>query len=646
MSPKKLKSFTSDLENDPKELLEYLNLALEGANLGIWDWYLEDNSVKFDRRWAEMLGLDYESIDMELSTWESRVHPDDLESCYADIKAYMDGKTDHYENIHRMKHADGHWVYILDRGRFSGWNEEGKPTRFTGTHFDITNSERYRKKLSLFFENSPFGYAFCDMDGNLLEVNRRYEEITGYSFKELQEIRYWDITPKKYKADEEEQLKFLQATGRYGPYRKEYIQKNGNLIPVELNGFVIEDYDGVTGIWSTIEDLTDKKKLEDEVMRSSKLASLGVLAAGVAHEINNPLTIIKGYLTKMRKEFGGNKNLIESSERIDYAIDRIVKIVSGLRYFAHDDLANSTIFDAVEFLKGLVKDTNEIFPDDEIDFDVKINDDAPFIIKGVEGKLNQVISNILNNAKDATIGCKDRKISLETSLNEGNLIISIKDNGHGIAKENLERIFDPFFTTKDVDKGTGIGLYISHNIIKELGGTISVSSEFGKGTEFQIHLNKTGLTTDSLEPIKDGVLKSVKSELCKNVMVVDDEQDIRDLLTVMLEDLDFRIETFKNGREAFDAYQKNPNSYDLIISDIKMPEMTGPELLKKLRAHDSSYSPKVVFITGGVKLDLRRFNGVDDDFVDGFLYKPFGLKDIVDIIDRIFPEKEIDRKAS
>lgn len=132
-----------------QDLAVRLELALEGASLGTWDWDLRDNGVKFDRRWCSMLGLKLEETPMELKTWEDRVHPNDLDKCYEDIKAYMDGKTDCYENFHRMKHEDGHWVYILDRGRFSGW-ESGKPIRFTGTHFDITELKRNEEKLQEF----------------------------------------------------------------------------------------------------------------------------------------------------------------------------------------------------------------------------------------------------------------------------------------------------------------------------------------------------------------------------------------------------------------------------------------------------------------------------------------------------------------
>ncbi len=144
--------FQLEVQNKEKEkkLLElnnYLDLAVEGSNLGIWDWNIVDNSVKFDRRWAEMLGIDYETMKMELDTWESRVHPDDLASCYANIQGYLKGETEHYRNIHRMSHKDGHWVYILDQGKISERDQDGNPIRFTGTHLNITDQKMQEQEL-------------------------------------------------------------------------------------------------------------------------------------------------------------------------------------------------------------------------------------------------------------------------------------------------------------------------------------------------------------------------------------------------------------------------------------------------------------------------------------------------------------------
>lgn len=132
-----------------EEANQYLDLALEGANLGIWDWKIDENCVVFDRRWGEMLGIPYEELDMKLETWQSRVHPDDLEKCFQDINNYLEGRTDSYQNIHRMKHKDGHWVYIFDQGKISARNNYGKPIRFTGTHLDITKQKEQEEDLRI-----------------------------------------------------------------------------------------------------------------------------------------------------------------------------------------------------------------------------------------------------------------------------------------------------------------------------------------------------------------------------------------------------------------------------------------------------------------------------------------------------------------
>ena len=125
-------------DESPESQRERLELVLEGTRLGMWDWNPQTNEVVFDERWAQMLGHSLDEIDFSLESWSSRVHPDDLEPCLADIQAHIEGRTDFYENVHRMRHADGRWVYILDRGRIVARDADGRPIRFTGTHTDIT----------------------------------------------------------------------------------------------------------------------------------------------------------------------------------------------------------------------------------------------------------------------------------------------------------------------------------------------------------------------------------------------------------------------------------------------------------------------------------------------------------------------------
>tara|TARA_B100000749_G_scaffold280259_1_gene275737 strand:- start:93714 stop:95654 length:1941 start_codon:yes stop_codon:yes gene_type:complete len=623
--------FLKELEDSPDELLEYLNLALEGANLGIWDWNLTDNSVRFDRRWSEMLGLDHATVKMELNTWESRVHPDDLEKTYADVKAYMEGETPFYENIHRMKHADGHWVYILDRGRFSGWDSEGNPTRFTGTHFDITSSERYRKKLSLFFNDSPFGYAFCDMDGNLLEINERYAEILGYNLEELKKLSYWDITPRKFEEAEARQLESLKATGKYGPYRKEYIRKDGTIVPVELNGFLVEDYDGIDGIWSTVEDISEKKMLEDRLVHTSKLASIGTLAAGVGHEINNPLAIINLTAQKLMRLCSKDEELYNGLNQIKVSAKRIAKIVAGLRTFSKVDGGNFKPLNMNELIQDTLEHLKELTKEAKVEVEFKPEKEVLPFISGDMGKLQQVFVNLISNAKDATEGCDNRCVTICTKVDNNKVIALVSDSGVGMSSDVLKQVFDPFFTTKGVNKGTGIGLSISNNIVLDHGATIEVASQEGEGTTFTLKFpylenQRENLPLDPIKNTESLIKDSPKVE--GKIMLVEDEEQFSGLIKETLEGIGLEVHSYVDGRSAFDAFSSGERRFDLILSDVKMPRMDGIELLEKVRGQSAIPQPKFIFLTGGVNTDLSKLTGERAEQADDFLYKPVEVEDL------------------
>jgi PAS domain S-box-containing protein len=623
---------------DRKQVFEYFELALEIAQIGVWDCYLDDGSVTFGRHWAEMLGLDYSLLRMDAKTWEDRVHPDDLIVAKRAFADYISGKTKTYENIHRLKHADGHWVHVLSKGRYSAWGEDGKPTRFTGTLSDVSTFEQYRKKLSLFFENSPFGYAFCDMNGNFLEINERYAQITGYTLEELKELAYWDITPAKYEVNEAQQIEAMKKTGRYGPYRKEYRTKSGDLVPVELNGFIVEDYSGTTGIWSTVEDISEKRLLESQLIHSSKLASLGVLAAGVGHEINNPLAIIASSIDRLATLEPNNANVQADAKKIMEAVGRISEIVVGLRQFSRSE---SSYVEPIEIV-GVIKETlslmGEIIENQGVSVQTQIEANSEIFVDGNRGKFQQVFMNLLSNAKDATYKQTNPKIWIRVQRNENFASVIFRDNGIGITQKNIDKIFDPFFTTKGVSEGTGIGLSIVHSIVAEFGGEISVFSQPGEGTEFRVQLP---ISKHQLEPVHtlDDVdhsarIPEIDENLKGTILLLDDEPDILELLEFNIKRLGphLKVFSFSDGNRALEAINLEPNKFDLIISDMKMPSMGGPEFLSAIRSQKSLRQPKFIFLTGGVEIDLESYNETSPDRIDGFIYKPFQREQLLDLI--------------
>lgn len=374
-------------------------------------------------------------------------------------------------------------------------------------------------------------------------------------------------------------------------------------------------------------DVTEKRQLEQIVNHNSKLAAIGQLAAGVGHEINNPLTIIKGYVSTIKRMNTDLKEDIKLGlDKIDLASERIKKIVSGLRTFSRlEKEGESKLFNVLDLINEIESMISEIYRQEQVQlkFDCQ-NLDHHFHINGDRGKLEQVIMNLISNAKDATEDCEERIIDIDVTSHDHELVISVKDNGSGIAEENKKSIFDPFFTTKEVGKGTGIGLSLAHKFIHDdfLGSLYLSDTEHG--AEFVIKIN------GQVNPIQLPVKSSSHGELNFNLkaIIADDEEGIRHLLKTQLEDIGIEAVTFENGELAYEHYLKNPEAYDLIISDIKMPKMDGPTLLKKIKNNEELNRPCFYFITGGVNINLDDPEKPYFKMLDGLIFKPFNLDDI------------------
>ena len=229
-----------------------------------------------------------------------------------------------------------------------------------------------------------------------------------------------------------------------------------------------------------------------QIQHHSKLVSLGTLAAGIGHEINNPLTIASLVTTKFIKK-GIDQSVIQSDlQKLNDALERITNIVKGLKSFSRNDQSHDfKEFNFVELINESVLLVKEIFSKQNISItlDVKLDGNSQIII-GNRGKIQQVLINILNNARDALEETESPKIDITISESGKDLLLVIQDNGPGIPEEFLDKIFDPFFTTKDIQKGTGIGLSISQEIIQEHHGEIRVWTEKNQGATFKIRLPK------------------------------------------------------------------------------------------------------------------------------------------------------------
>ncbi len=401
-----------------------------------------------------------------------------------------DGQADHMKwQVTPWRLADGRgWGIVVSIGAITA---------------QVEAEERLAEREALIrelFEQSPIGLNLCRMDGLWLESNPAFLDIIGYTRAEADVgLTYWQLTPRKYDADEATQLELLRARRRYGPYEKEFIRKDGRLVPVRLNGFIVSR-DGEDYIWSLIEDLSTQRELERRIeeerakaVQAAKLAAMGEMAASFAHEINNPLGIIDGYAYLLADaiEEGDRAVIDEGLSAIREAVQRAAKIVQGLRKISRrtDDQPDekvslgTIVAESINLCKARILTHG-------VGLEVEVESDVTVLGNSIE--LSQVVINLLNNAFDAVRGCDQRWIRVKLRAGpEGAAELSVQDSGPGVPAELQSKIFEPFVTTKPAGEGTGLGLSISKSILERHGGDLRLDAA-AKHTRFIVSLPRSG----------------------------------------------------------------------------------------------------------------------------------------------------------
>ncbi|MCB0407809.1 MAG: response regulator [Bdellovibrionales bacterium] len=428
----------------------------------------------------------------------------------------------------------------------------------------------------------------------------------------------------------------------------------GNVTWIEAQGQGEVDESGhVIRLYGTCQDITEKKYLEETIkqqeqisLRQSKLASLGQLAAGIGHEINNPLTILMGYLDILKKHVD---KLNIRDEKIAYillkfeiSIERIKAVTQGLKTFSRRDDEVATIMSLSQEINKVQEITQEIFQNEGVK--LQIENKGNIYFKGPSGKLQQVLLNLLINAKDALEGMKDKEIKVMSTVEDNIIVIQIIDNGPGIPGDIRDKIFEPFFTTKDVNKGTGLGLSLSQRMLQEHDGDIILFSTGDKGTEFRIYIPEYQTVKEqSDEGNSIAQWLNQYSLQCENskmkILVVDDESDMIDVFDSMLDNISCNMISASNGVEALKILESG-EVVDLLITDLKMPVMTGKQLVLSLAQKALINPPRVIVMTGGAQ-DIES----DPQLLshsDGFIYKPFDQDRLLNLLKTVLEKSSPD----
>jgi PAS domain S-box-containing protein len=354
----------------------------------------------------------------------------------------------------------------------------------------------------------------------------------------------------------------------------------------------------------------EKRLLQEKAEISSRLASVGEMAAGIAHEINNPLTGVIGF-SDMLLERELPQDMREQVEIIASGSRRVADIVKRLLTFARQHKPAKAMVNVNELIENTLNMRNYVLKTYNIDVNVQYDKDMP-LISIDPGQIQQVFLNLIINAEYSMKKTgKAGELKIRTQKSGDKIQISFSDNGLGISQENIRRLFQPFFTTKPVGEGTGLGLSLSRSIIAEHGGTITVESELNQGATFMIELPITRDNVQDKQIESAPVLQAKISSSKINTLVVDDELTIRQYIKSTLKTSDYLVETTGNPYEALQKIAGN--NYDLVIIDMRMPGMNGQELFERIINEKPYMSKKILFTTGDssnseVKDFLQKYN--------------------------------------
>lgn len=521
---------------------------------------------------------------------------------------------------------------------------EGRPTGLLGVGRDITDRKQVEEALSRSEEryrtilaDVEDAYFEVDFAGNMIFVDDSTCRLLGYSAKELIGMNYRSFT-----AEEDAQTVYQAFTHVYrtGEQVKNLscriVRKDGITGFAEAAVFPLQNREGrIIGFRGVGRDVTERKRaegerreLEQKAQLASHLASVGEMAAGLAHEINNPLTGVIGYAQLLMQK-GIPQDIRNDVERINDGAQRVAGIVRRLLTFARQQRLERDYVNINEIIETTLALRAYELQTSGVKVSTYLDPRLP-VTTADGGQLQQVFLNLIINAETEMKSANGKgNLLIRTEAANDTIRISFKDEGPGIAKENLQRVFDPFFTTREKGKGTGLGLSVCHGIITEHGGSICVESALGKGATFTVELPV--VTKGKEKKPDEAPAEESRSATKARILVVDDEPVVLSFLTELLTDEGYEVEAADNADDALER-AKNQR-YSLILLDIRMPGTSGIELYDSIRKIAQSLAKRVVFMTGDVM-------GADTmDFLSqtkaAYLTKPFDAEQLKTDINRI-----------
>jgi PAS domain S-box-containing protein len=460
---------------------------------------------------------------------------------------------------------------------------------------ELKNSEQRFRGL---VNQAVDSFFLHDLDGNIIDVNQRACDTLGYDRNELLALTVEDID--KAADNRVYREKYWASMRPNSPVSLEsiYMRKDGTTLPVEIREGLMELEDRKV-ILALVRDMTEKResdkekhRLEHQLQQAQKMESIGTLAAGIAHDFNNILSPIYGYVELAQMKVEKDSIVMNYLGEVNNAAHRAGELVKQILTFSRQDTEKFSPVEVHVIIKEALKLLRATIPT-TIEIKQEIDTKSGYVLANPT-QVHQVLMNLCTNAYHAMretggkLGVSLSRISItpddalrNINLRPGNyLLLEVSDTGTGMDKDTIARIFEPYFTTKAQGEGTGMGLSVVHGIIQSHGGDITVYSEVGKGSIFHVYLPALETEVDGEDALPEGP----PPKGMERILLVDDEQSVLKVEKEILENLGYSLVTFTSPEEALEHFREQPEAYDLVITDMTMPGITGDKLAREILA--------------------------------------------------------------
>jgi PAS domain S-box-containing protein len=520
----------------------------------------------------------------------NRIHPEDRELTKAELNKALERTDSTWEAQYRLLRRDGSFAWVLDRAHLIR-NGEGRAIRMIGGMSDITERKEQEARITeqaTLLDIAHEAIVVKDLSHKVLYWNKGAARIFGWTTEEAIGGQTSNLFHSDATQLERATKTVLDAGEWHGDLSAK--RKDGTAITISARWTLVRTNNGEPkSIFSIMSDVTESRKMEKQLLRAQRMESIGTLAGGIAHDLNNVLAPIMMSIEMLKDEVkdAAGRSMLDAIESSARHGAELVKQVLG---FARGMDGDRVLINPAHVARDIQRIIRDTFPKN-----IVLSLSVPkgiWCMKGDATQLHQVLMNLCVNARDAMPNGGRLDISLKNVVLDDvfasqhphaqkgpHIQITVTDTGLGINKEDLERIFEPFFTTKPTGQGTGLGLSTTLAIVKSHGGFVDVLTELGRGSSFNIYL--PAVSGNSADDKAERVTKLPKGN-GESILVVDDERSLREIAKATLERNGYRVVLAANGAEAVATYARDPR-ISLALVDMNMPVMDGAATIAALR---------------------------------------------------------------